>query len=355
MSFFKRNSVTVVSEIGINHDGSLEKALEMIEASASCGADVCKFQLLKAHQMYDPKAGSYTNESGTFPIYDVIKNHEMPENWIPILKDACSSFDLGFLMTICDHEGLDEILKFDPECLKIASSEISFLSLFNRIGEAGIPLIFSSAAAGLGDVEEALDAYGDPSNACIMQCVGKYPATPEMSNLNILRTLQLAFPETSIGLSDHSEEPALVPVAAVRLGAKVIEKHFTLDKKSPGPDHSFALDPDGLGELVRSIRDAEKSFQDGDKITVDPILLGTSRKKPLSGESYLRRFCFRSIFAGKDIQEGEPFTFENLSILRAGELQPGLHPRYLDELVGLKSPKTIGKGTPINFQTLLKD
>ena len=139
---FKRNSVTVVSEIGINHDGSLEKALEMIEASASCGADVCKFQLLKADQMYDPEAGSYTNESGTFPIYDIIKKHEMPENWIPVLKEACSSFNLGFLMTICDHEGLDEILKFEPECLKIASSEISFLSLFSRIGEAGIPLIF---------------------------------------------------------------------------------------------------------------------------------------------------------------------------------------------------------------------
>ena len=177
----------------------------------------------------------------------------------------------------------------------------------------------------MGGVEEALDAYGDPSNACIMQCVGKYPATPEMSNLNILRTLQLAFPETSIGLSDHSEEPALVPVAAVGLGAKVIEKHFTLDKKAT-PDHSFALDPDGFGELVRSIRDAEKSFQDVDSITVNPILLGTSRKKPLSGESYLRRFCFRSIFAGKHIQKGETFTLENLSILRAGELQPGLHP-----------------------------
>jgi sialic acid synthase SpsE len=353
MSFFKRDTVTVVSEIGINHDGSLEKAIEMIDASASCGADICKFQLLKAHQMYHLGSGNYVNESGTFPIYDVIKKHEMPEEWIPRLMEECSSRNLGFLMTICDHEGLDEMLRYNPECLKIASSEISFLNLFKRIGETGVPLIFSSAAAGLGDIEEALNAYGDPASACIMQCVGKYPATPEMSNLNILRTLQLAFPETSIGLSDHTEEPALVPVAAVALGARVIEKHFTLDKTSPGPDHFFALDPEGMSELVRSIRDMEKCLEYGEDVELDPTLLGTSRKSPLPEEHYLRRFCFRSLFARTNLKKGELFTHENIAVLRAGELESGLHPRFLEELIGLPCSRDLAQGTPITFENLL--
>ena len=354
MSLFN-DKVLIISEIGINHDGSLQKAKEMIHASAECGVDVCKFQYLNAAGMYPDRAGNYINDSGAYPIYDIVKQHEMPNEWIPELIQTCSDSGVRFLITVCEDKGLDYMLNFELDFLKIASSEISFLNLFRRIGNAGVPLIFSSAASSLGDIEEALAAYGDPSNACIMHCVGKYPAKPEMSNLNVLRTLQLSFPESVIGFSDHTEEPGSVPSHAVALGARIIEKHFTLDKNSPGPDHFFALNPSGMLEMVRAVRKVEESLSKNESGQLDSNLLGTSTKIPLTEESYLRRFCFRSIFAGKDIQEGEAFTLENLAILRAGELQPGLHPRYLDELVGLKSPKTIGKGTPINFQTLLKD
>tara|TARA_B100001093_G_scaffold78881_1_gene70136 strand:- start:12357 stop:13421 length:1065 start_codon:yes stop_codon:yes gene_type:complete len=354
MNIFNTDKALIISEIGINHDGSLDKAKEMIRVSAECGADICKFQLLIADQMYSKKAGNYVNSSGSYPIYNIIRDSELGKDWIPQLRSACEKHNVGFLMTICDLVGLEQILHFQPSMLKIASSEISYLPLFREIGKLDVPLIFSSAASTLGDIEEALNALGKTENICLMHCNGKYPTPPEGVNINVLKTYSMAFPDLTLGFSDHTEDPVEAPVAALGVGAKLIEKHFTLDKNSPGPDHSFAVDPEGLKALVSSVRKAEKDLSSGYDLVIDESLLGSSAKKVTEHEKYLRDFCYRSIFSSADIQEGDLFSEENLIILRNGEQEKGLHPRELHNLIGNSCPKAVEKGTPVNWETLLK-
>ncbi len=354
MVFENKDKVKIISEIGINHNGDLEKALEMIRVSADCGVDFCKFQLLKADEMYQEEAGSYSTGTGeTDDIYDLVKKSELQKKWIPRLIEECEENEVRFLTTVYDLVGLDEILTFEPDLLKIASYEIHYHQLFEELGRLDIPIIFSTAGATIGDVDEALKAYGDPSNVCIMHCNGKYPADREMVNMNVLRTLRSAFPEASIGFSDHTEDPVEAPVAATALGAQAIEKHFTLDKSAPGPDHGFAVEPDGLDALVDAVREAEEKRATGGSFDLDSIILGTSRKDTHEEEQYIRNFCYRSLYADEDIDEGETFSEENIAVYRAGELDKGMHPKRLPDLVGHPSPRDIEEGAPITFETLL--
>lgn len=355
MSAFEFDDVQIISEIGINHNGELDKALEMIRVSADCGVDFCKFQLLKADEMYQEDAGAYATGTGSVDdIYDVVKKSELQEEWIPRLIEECEEYDVRFLTTVYDLVGLQEILEFDPDLLKVASYEIHFHQLFEELGRLGIPIIFSTAGATIGDVEEALKAYGDPSNACIMQCNGKYPADREMVNMRVLNTLQHAFPKASVGFSDHTEDPVEAPVAATALGAQVIEKHFTLDQSLPGPDHGFAVEPEGLDRLVDAVRETERKREQGKEIDIDPVILGTSRKDTHEDEQYIRDFAYRSLYADEDIEAGEPFSEDNVAIYRAGGLPKGMHPRHLRDLTGLNAPKDIERGSPITLETLLE-
>jgi N-acetylneuraminate synthase len=325
----------------------------MIEVSAECGADVCKFQLFRADEMYNPDAGTYENESGTYDIYNLVSEHEVGQDWIPVLIEACEENGVQFLTTVCDFQSLDELLPYDPMAVKVASYEIHFLPLFERLGELGLPIIFSSAAATIGDVEEALGAYGNPEQACIMHCNGKYPTPPGMVNMNVLKTYGLAFPDSIVGFSDHTKDPIAAPVAAVSLGAGVVEKHFTLDRNSEGADHSFAVEPPQLKAMVSAIREAESRRDAGEEIDVDPVVLGSTRKEVLEEEEYLRNFAFRSLYARRDIAKGDTFTRDNVGILRAGEQEKGMHPRHYDELLGMSSPKAFRRGTPLRLRTLL--
>jgi len=354
MSLFPSDEVQIISEIGINHDGSLEKALEMIQVSADCGADFCKFQLFKADEMYQEDAGAYSTGSGsTDDIHDLVEKHQLRKEWIPRLIEECDEHEVRFLTTVCDLVSLDEILELNPELLKVASYEIHYHQLFERLEDLGIPIIFSTAGATIGDVDEALKAYGEPSNTCIMQCNGKYPADRDMVNMNVLKTFQHAFPEASIGFSDHTEDPVEAPVAATALGAQVIEKHFTLDKTAPGPDHGFAIEPEGLDALVDAVREAEEKRAEGDSFDLDPVILGTSRKDTHEKEQELRDYAYRSLYADADIGKGETFTENNVAVYRAGELPKGMHPCRLSSLTGQSAPREIEQGTPLTLETLL--
>lgn len=353
MNPFDKNKVQIISEIGINHDGSLDTAKEMIRVSAGCGADYAKFQLLKNDEMYTPKAGMYKNASGTFDIREVVGSSELGENWLPELIAECERCGIKFMTTVYDLVGVEEICQYGPAVLKLASYEIQFLPLFERLGELQIPIIFSSAAANMGDIEAALASYGNPSNACLMHCNGKYPADPEMVNLNVLRTFKLAFPECVLGFSDHTEDPVAAPVAATVLGARIIEKHFTLDKNLPGPDHSFAVNPEGFSNLVKAVRATEEKIKGGETVDLDRILLGSTAKRVHTKESYIRKFTFRRIHARTDIKAGEVFSNSNLGIYRSGQQEQGMHPREWSNLLGLPAPRDIASGTPITLRSLL--
>lgn len=353
MNLFPAHRVQIISEIGINHDGSLDQALEMIRVSAACGADFAKFQLLKTDEMYPPKAGKYRNASGLFDIREAVRNGELGEGWLPQLIQGCHEHHIGFLITICDEVGLEEILPHQPQILKIASCEIRYLPLFERLGALGIPIIFSTACARLGDIEEALAAYGHPERCCIMHCNGSYPAPRHIVNLRVLETLRRAFPRCVIGFSDHTLDPVEAPVGAVALGARVIEKHLTLNRRSPGPDHSFAIEPDELRRLVAAVRETEARLAAGETVPVDPVLLGSSEKTVQAEEEYLRGFAYRSVFTRRAIRAGERFTRDNLAILRNGQQPPGLHPRELKHLLGRVCPRDIEAGEPVTWDCLL--
>lgn len=348
----------VIAEVGINHDGSLPRALEMIDVAASCGADCVKFQMFRASAMYQRQAGTYRTASGEMvDIYDVVEQMEMPVTWVPELIQRCAARGVDFLTTVCDTGLVSVLDPFHLPAYKVASYEISHLPLFRDLGRRGKPIFFSCGGSILGDIEEALGAIrqGGEAPSVLMHCVAKYPTPLVNCNLSVITTLKLAFPGCVIGYSDHSEDPVAAPAQAVALGAKVIEKHFTLDKTLPGPDHSFAVDPEGLRAMVEAIRGVDARLRRGEVIPPDPVLLGESARTVQELEASLRKFAFRTLFATQDIAAGEPLSPDNVGILRAGGKEQGIHPRYFDMLMSSRACATgsISKYSPITWETLL--
>lgn len=348
----------VIAEVGINHDGSLPRALEMIDVAAQCGADCVKFQMFRASAMYQRKAGTYRTASGEMvDIYNVVEQMEMPVAWVPELIQRCAARGVDFLTTVCDTGLVSVLDPFQLSAYKVASYEISHLPLFHELGRRGKPIFFSCGGSLLGDIEEALEAIqqGGGAPSVLMHCVAKYPTPLENCNLDVINTLKLAFPGCVIGYSDHSEDPVAAPAQAVALGAKVIEKHFTLDKSLPGPDHSFAVDPTGLRNMVAAIREVDAKLRRGEVPPPDPLLLGGSARTVQELEVSLRKFAFRTLFATQDIKVGEPLTPGNVGILRAGGGLPGLHPRYFDLITtGNHSVnRHIAVNSPITWEAIL--
>jgi N-acetylneuraminate synthase len=189
----------------------------------------------------------------------------------------------------------------------------------------------------------------------LLHCVAEYGVDLENVNLNVLNTFKLAFPNVVIGYSDHSVDPVIAPKAAVVLGAKIIEKHITLDKKLEGPDHFFALDFTGLSLMVKAIRDTERKIEEGKKIAIDKKILGTSEKKIYSSsEKGARNFTHRCIFSQRTIKKGEIFTPKNIIVLRPGNINPGLEPKYYELLIKkYRTTRDIPKYSPVSWDDVL--
>lgn len=329
----------IVAEIGINHDGQLSQALDLIEAAAEAGADAVKFQLFRADEMYHPDAGHYETASGEqVKIRDVVRALEVPPEWMPTLQERSKHVGLLFFATVTDATSLSLAVEYDLPVYKIASYDISHLPLLNLIARQGKPVILSTAGARLSDIEEAVEAIESCGNSSIalLHCVAKYPAPLDSCNLNVIRTLTYAFPNTVVGYSDHTEDPVVAPVQSVLVGAKIVEKHFTLNKNLPGPDHVFAVDPKGLKQMAKAIREAEAALPDLGGRTLDPLVLGQSRKTTTKIEKPLRNFAYRSIFTTRRLRRGEVLTRSNIAVLRNGQAVPGLHPRYYEMVIQSK-------------------
>lgn len=349
----KNEPVLIIAEAGINHDGSFEQALKLVDIAKEAGADVVKFQLFKASKMYTSKAGEYLTAKGNKEdIIKLLETVELPYEWLPKLIEYCKTKDIGFLCTVCDEESGDILESYGADSFKMASYAITHIPLLKHVAKKKKPIVFSSAGATLSEVDEAVRTIRNEGNneIVLMHCVAKYPSPPSSCNLNILDTFSLAYPETIIGYSDHTEDPIAAPVAAVLKGAKVIEKHFTLDKNLPGADHCFAVDPEGLKEMVSSIRSAEKDLNN--KSIIDPVLLGTSEKKTLDIEENIRKFAYRCVFTTKNIEKGTMISTENTAILRPGESQRGIEPKFYEMLLNkkVKINKSKEAGEPITWE-----
>jgi len=220
---------------------------------------------------------------------------------------------------------------------KTTSYAITHLPLMEHIAKMGLPIIISTGGSNLHEIKEAYKIIRKYNKKiAILHCVAKYPTPLEHANINIISTLKKEFPEAIIGYSDHTEDPVKAPVAAITKGAKVIEKHITLDKKMKGPDHFFALEPKELKEMVKAIKETENKIKKGESIKIDEKILGSSERKILDIERYIRDFAYSIIFTKKKIKKGELFTKDNLLILRRGKREKGLDPKEWFNIINKK-------------------
>ncbi len=350
------NPVFIVAEIGINHDGNFDQAIKLIDSAKLAKCSAVKFQLFTAETMYAGHAGKLKTPSGeSFDIRTVINKDKLPPEWIPKLKRYANKNGLEFFSTVCSEEDVDAINKFHPDAYKIASYEITHLPLFHYVAKQKKTVIFSTACSTLQEVADAVDVFKAEKNknVALMHCVGKYGASLKDLNLNVIKTLKLAFPNHVIGYSDHSSEPEDGPVAAVTLGAKIIEKHITLDRNLPGPDHSFALNPKELKQMVTAIRNTEKLMKANRKVKINPVVFGNSERKTYPVEEYVREFAYRSIFTTKPVKKGEKLTRNNIRVLRPGINKRGLDPKFYDLVLNHKTNKALKEAESIKWQDLL--
>ncbi len=307
----------VIAEAGSNHNGDLSQALALIDVAAEAGADAVKFQVFKADKLYPPTAGKSDYLGDDRSIYDIIQAMELPNGWLPRIVEHTRAAGLDFLCSAFDEGAVDLI---DPyvDAFKCASYEMNHTPLLAHMARIGKPILLSTGAATLDEVGEAVAtvrsaAPGAGLPLVLLQCTASYPAPLESAHLRVMTTLRETFGVWS-GLSDHTADPITAPMAAVALGAMVVEKHYTLNKGLPGPDHAFALEPRELREMVQRIRAVEQALGSGVK-AVDPA------------EQELRAFARRSVFSIRTIAEGEAFSRENTAVLRRGKVPAGLEPR----------------------------
>ena len=318
----------IIAEAGSNHNGKLRQALRLIDVAAAAGADAVKFQLFRADKLYVGKAGSADYLKAGKSIYGIIKDMEMPAEWLPKIAAHCRKRGVMFMCSSFDEQSLELIDRFTP-VHKIASYESNYLSFIKEIAMKGKPAIMSTGASPIDEVRESVKAFNSTGNRglILMQCTAKYPAPASAMNLKAISEMKKEF-GVPVGLSDHSIDPYVAPIAAVALGAAVIEKHFTLSKKMKGPDHRFALEPDELAAMVEAIRETEESLGDG-------------KKKVEAAERELFMFAKRAVHATRAIRKGEKFTAKNVAVLRPGKVKRGIHPRYYGIMLGKKAKHTL--------------
>ncbi|AUV81810.1 flagellar biosynthesis protein FlgA [Salinigranum rubrum] len=301
-----RDDTYVIAEIGANFDGSKRRAKKLIELAAECGADAAKFQAFKADKIlskqgFDGLKEGFQQEWDK-PVYEVYRDAELPREWIPELADHCENADIDFLCTPYDKEAVDVLDEF-VSVYKIGSGDITWLDYLEYTAEKGKPIILSTGASTLGEIEEAVRAVRSTGNSeiIILQCVTNYPSKAESSHIRAMEGLRDSF-GVPVGYSDHT--PGLgVSLGAVSRGGCVIEKHFTDDSTRDGPDHPHSLTPDEFGTLVTEVRRINDA-------------LGETTKRVYEEEETPAVLQRRSLRAAADIEAGEEITERKLTALR---------------------------------------
>jgi sialic acid synthase SpsE len=323
----------IIAEAGSNHNGSLDQAKKLIDVAVTAGASAVKFQIFSADTLYSRFTPGFTYLKRK-DIHAFIREIETPRVWIPELADYCAKHSIQFLASPFDFEAID-LLEPYVRAYKIASFEIGDLELLRYAAGKGKPLILSTGMANLGDVEDALDAIRSEGNdeIVLLHCNSLYPAPVEIVNLKALETMRRVF-RCPVGFSDHTLG-IHIPLAAVAMGAVVIEKHFTLSRTMEGPDHGFSLEPGELAEMIRQIRDVERAK-------------GTGIKECSSAEcEEMYEKARRSIHARKEILPGTPITRDMLVVKRPGY---GIAPKFIDLVIGRRARRIIREDEWIDWE-----
>lgn len=322
------NKVFIIAEAGVNHNGSIELAKKLIEKGAEAGVDAVKFQSFKANKLVTVNA-----EKADYQVANIGKNDENQYVMLKKLEldydkhqelmDYAKSKGVMFLSSAFDLESIDLLVDLDLSVFKIPSGEITNLPYLRKIAQTNKPVILSTGMATLGEIEAALEVLKNngTTDITILHCNTEYPTPMSDVNLTAMNTMKDAF-KVKVGYSDHTLGIE-IPIAAVALGALVIEKHFTLDKTMEGPDHKASLEPDELKQMVKSIRNIEEA-------------LGNGVKTPTESERKNKVVARKSIVAKTAICFGEMLSEENLDIKRPGT---GISPMLWNEIIGSKATK----------------
>lgn len=319
-----RAPTLIIAEAGVNHNGDLNLAKQLVDAAARAGADLVKFQTFSAQRLVTQDAPKAQYQTETTDLsqsqFDMLRKLELTAQMHEVLLEHCKKQDIGFLSTGFDIESVEYLARLGLSRFKVPSGEITNLPYLRRIGVLGKPVILSTGMATLGEIEaaiEILEQAGTPrSQITVLHCNTEYPTPMIDVNLKAMCSIRNAF-SVEVGYSDHTSSIE-VPIAAVALGAMVIEKHLTLDRNLPGPDHKASLEPEEFAAMVRAIRNIEQAMGDG-------------IKRPSPSEAKNKPIARKSLVAVRQIRAGETFTHENITVKRPGT---GISPMRLDDVIG---------------------
>ena len=329
--------VYVVAELSANHRGRFDEAVSIVRAAREAGADAIKLQTYTADTLTIPSSAEpFRHDSGSVwagrTLHDLYAEACTPWEWQPKLQELAHELGIELFSSPFDPSAVDFLETMQVPAYKIASFELVDLPLIRRVAATGKPLILSTGMATLEELDEALGAAREAgaSGVALLKCTSAYPAPAEEMNLRTIPALAERF-RVPVGLSDHTLGIA-APVAAVALGASIVEKHLTLSRAAGGPDAAFSLEPREFTEMVQAIRFAERA-------------LGEVRYAPTPREAESRRFR-RSLFVVRDVKAGEALSADNVRSIRPAA---GLPPRYLPELLGRRARRAIAAGTPLSW------
>jgi N-acetylneuraminate synthase len=334
--------VFVIAELSANHNGEYEQAVRIVRAAKDAGADAVKLQT------YTPDTITIASENQEFRVsggtlWDGRTLHAlyaeafMPWDWQPKLKKVAEDLGMDCFSSAFDTTAVDFLERMDVPAHKVASFELVDLPLIRKMACTGKPLIMSTGMATVEEIDEGLKCAREAgaTEIALLKCTSAYPAPPEEMNLRTIPEMQRRF-NVPVGLSDHTMGIA-VPVAAVALGACIIEKHLTLSRSVPGPDSAFSLEPQEFKAMVDAVRIAEKALGE--------VYFGLSEKEKAS------RAFRRSLYVVEDVKQGEVFTAENVRSIRPGN---GLHTRHLNDVLGKSAARGIERGTPLSWEFVVR-
>lgn len=328
----------IIAEAGSNHDRQLEKALRLVDIAAYAGCDAVKFQTFVGDDIAAGPATSHTRLAPEFQkwgneLQQLYKACALPVEFHKPIAERARERGISFFSSPFSEWAVDLLCEIGVPALKIASFEIVHLPLIQHAAATGLPLVISTGLAGLGDIERALEAAdkGGCRSLCLLHCGSNYPLNAASANLAAMETLRRSF-GVAVGYSDHTLG-LTIPIAAAAVGAEILEKHFTYDREGPGPDHSFALEPAELAEMVSQVRAAQSA-------------IGSARKRRMPEEEDNARRGRRSLFAARDLKAGERLSADAVKIVRPGV---GLEPFLLEILLDRRLARAVQADHPLTW------
>lgn len=329
----------IIAEIGSNFNGSLPLAKKLIKLAKKCGADAAKFQVFTTENLISEKGFEQKNtfqKKWKKSVWDVYQNAEFPRDWHTELNSYSKKLGIDFFTSPWDFDAVDSLVKLKAPVIKIGSGDITYLEILKYIGSKNLPILLATGASTLEEISIAVKTIKSTGNdkIILMQSITQYPSKISDANLKVLQTLKNKF-NLNVGYSDHSPG-SLVSLSSVALGARVIEKHFTLDPKMSGPDHPHSMSPDNFKSMVKDIRTLENAF-------------GTGVKKVETSEKQTRIIQRRGIWTIKPIKKGEKFTRKNIRSLRPVK---GLPSSNYEQLLGKISKHNMKEFYPISKNDL---